>query len=1325
MKSRWLCLVLAGLALSAGRPLVAAEPVAEFLQALRNRGYYDTAEEYLDRVERDPQTPAEIKKRIPYERALTLEASALNQRSAELQHKQLDRAAANLEQFIKNNPGHRLLGDAQSRRGRIALKKARVNVLEARSPSNAARKEALKKAALEHIATARKIFTKARDTHEKRWRAFPLHIDEAKKALLRQRKDALIDYVMAQIDLALTTYEEAQVYDRKDKEFVELLNKAAGEFEKIHQNYRSMSAGLYARMWQGKCFEEQDQIGRAIGIYKELLDHEGRSRSLERIQRQVLHFKAICDNKRRDYYLVDEAATDWLKTNRRYARTPTGLGILYERAVAREKLGMGERVGLGETAKPAPAKERPRWLRMAQEDAEFVNRFASKYKDATTLMVARIRRARGLETSEPKTFPDAYSAAQVNFNKIKQQQKALDDAKAAGKPQKDLDTLNEKLRTTMDETARLYRLSLSLARNEDSPEHINRARYVLAYLDYRQDQLFGRSDRIFDCAVLAEYVARRSRDVAPDTARDAAYLAMAAYLKLYNRAPQGRRQTEMAWIIRTARFITGNWPGSKRAVDAMSKLGAMYEKQNRPLLAADWYARIPESAKDEYSLALIHAGQAYWTHYLSVSADRLNAATRRKGLLGSVGENWAEAVADQLNPSWNVRRRHERLAELKRMFAASSAKAEREKPQPDKKKPGAEAEPAEIKRLRAGSLKELQSALPELTGRMPKDFQNRSEEDLHKLLLAELQKLSPAELKRRYQDRLKSLADDQLERLFEEKLAQWQVLAAWYLKRGVDRLSSETPTDQATPDELVAAKTSLAQYVIGRGEYKRVIAIMESAPHPVLPAIQVGDESKRPGTNSIKGRQFASLVYQLLARAYIGVRNIDEFRSYMNKLAEIAAGEDQEKVTRIFEDLGKDLQKEIERLRNRNDEVRLKDEMDNFKWVVDELFKHADQLQYNTLIWIAETSYGLGQGLGDNDDAKGYFANAANAYHKILHLGDIKPDQQTAVELRLVNCLRRQTEYPQALSLAKGVIKKNPNILRAQMEAAYALQGWGASGQTEKLMDAINGVGDDGIWGWSAIARRLRQISGRSGGETLDPAKRREYDQKYLEARYNLSWCRWKYGTAQKTKPKRRQVLGNAKRELLAFARTVGVIDGRTFENPLTRKQVDAKEKFDRLFLDIQLGMDIKPADAEKITWAEPQAAAPPPKAVAKKDDRQEPAEDSAAKKTAGQPAKKKPQESSSIWPAVGGILLTLLLFGGGGWFLYTTMGREKKRKIVYSSYAAAEPSFASLGAASPARPQRKSSSGTAAGKGAAASPTAGRRTARPGPSKSPPRKPD
>jgi len=1341
MKTRWLLLVSVVLALTASHAS-AEEPVIPFIEGLRERGYYDTLEEYLDKIAQDPDIPAEIKKRIPFERAVTLTESAFAQKNADLQHRQLDRAAAYLETFINNNPGHPLLGEAKTRRGDIFLGKARAYILQARSPSNSGRRKELSRLAQQNIDTARKVYQSAHDEHEKRWKQLSGFTEDPERKKLRD--DALSDYIRAQINLAKTTYEEAQIHSRGSAKFRELLTKASKQFEEIHKRYRSQIGGLLSRMWQGKCFEEQNEIGRALGIYGELLEHPGQSAALKSMQHQVQLFKLICLNhdKRKDYRLVESFATEWLKQNRGLQRTPVGLGIRYQLAVAREKQAI---------SRSLPKPQRERLLNNALSDARYVNRFPGKYKDVTTMMIGRLNRALGRETGDPDTFADAFSAAQVSYGGVKPAQEALDEARAKDAPKEEIAELTAKLKTQVEETARLYQLSLKLARSGDNIDQINTARHILAYLYYLQADLFNRTDRIYEAAVLAEFVARHYKDQSPDTARNAAFLAMACYDQARVLAPRGHRQTEMRWIIRMARHIIDNWPGSKRAIDATYKLGEMYERQERPLQAARWYSKIPESAKDQYAYALLRTGQSYWGHYLTVAALEPSRQNHVKALKENAAANWAEAVADLLNPSWSRREHLERERDVARLFADpkpkqksppppkkdANQKKRKRKPKPKNKDnkakpkpkangkkptPNQDTDAETLAELRKQSVNELQQVLKKLTGEDP---QSTEEAKLRASLIQTLQKTSRDDLKNLFAVTLEVKPDEQqpplLEQLFDELLAKktdaelaailqnqvdhWRNQAAYYLKRGVDRLQAETPAATEPPGELIAGKTSLAQYLIGLGRYQQVLALLNDPPHSVVKAMEVKDETQRPGGTGIKSRSFAGLVYQLLARCYIGERNLEDFRHAMQNLEQIAEGEDKKNITAIYERIGRELQREIERLKIQKKTERLKTERENFQWIVDELFKRKDELKYNTLIWIAESSYGLGEGLGTGEAAAEYFKDAAEAYQQILQSPQIDDSQRLGVRLRLVNCKRRQgafdkTSFPKALEIVEGILADNENLLRAQVVAALTFQDWGGSGDSEKFQTAIAGDEERNIWGWAGISRKIRQTLDyhRTTGEELSPKQRTEYREQWLQARYYMAWCRLQYGisrSADKNNPQRRKVLGNALFELKSLSMTCGVIDDLKIEDEATRRKFDARGRFNDLYETIQLAMGTDKDALETLTWPKPVKQPQPKQPIAKKPD-----ENGGGEKSDNQivqaPPKEKTEEGTNVFAVLFGLVVLIGGFGLAGWYFYNNLKGGRKRRPAYAAYTLGNAPALQSSAGQPTkkRTQRKPSGG-------------------------------
>lgn len=576
-----------------------------FLRGLRQRGYADMAMLYLEQLANDPNVPAEVKAVIDYERAMTLLEGVGALHSPEAQKEQIERAQAFLEQFVQQHPRHPLAGKANSELGRLLLSKARVLIWEAEAADTEEQKEKLREQAREAVKQARAIFKVAHDQHKAAWEAFPKYIDPEKdKQQYEQRREAEVRYIRAQIDLALTTYTEAQTYDPDSVQYTNLLIEAAKQFEEIHARYRSQTGGLYARLWQGKCFEEQGDIQRALGIYNELLKHPGNSPTMQQLQDQVRHFRLVCLNHpdRKAYELAKKEAEEWLQqADRRRSRTEAGIGIRWELVRALEGLARSENV------KP---EERERYLRQALEVAREVNRFPGRYKHPSTLKIRELNIALHGRAEEPKDFGTAYRLAQESLAKVAERRDALEKARESG-DRKAIETAEADLKLVLNETARLLRLALSLA-DEDTPlSELQQARYYLAWVS----MLMG---RYYEAAILAEFVARTYKETNPDEkekadkiAQDCAFLAVAAYSRAYNESRPEDQHVDLQNLIRVCNMFTSRWPNSPRANEARLTLGRLYSQQNRPVEAAKWFSQVPPSDK-HYAEAQIGAGLAYW-----------------------------------------------------------------------------------------------------------------------------------------------------------------------------------------------------------------------------------------------------------------------------------------------------------------------------------------------------------------------------------------------------------------------------------------------------------------------------------------------------------------------------------------------------------------------------------------------------------------------------------------------------------------------------------------------------------------------------------------
>ena len=77
---------------------------ADFVQGLRERGYYDLALEYLDQLRQDPETPADLKKTLDFEEGRTLIEAATHANDPDVSKEKLDQAKVKIEAFVKANP---------------------------------------------------------------------------------------------------------------------------------------------------------------------------------------------------------------------------------------------------------------------------------------------------------------------------------------------------------------------------------------------------------------------------------------------------------------------------------------------------------------------------------------------------------------------------------------------------------------------------------------------------------------------------------------------------------------------------------------------------------------------------------------------------------------------------------------------------------------------------------------------------------------------------------------------------------------------------------------------------------------------------------------------------------------------------------------------------------------------------------------------------------------------------------------------------------------------------------------------------------------------
>ena len=595
----WLGLTLL---LSTTASLPAAEPVQAFLDGLRRRQMYDMALEYLDRLPQNTLVSEDVKQIIPYERGRTLVEQARADRDVSRRMKQLDEARRSFEQFVADHPEHPLTAAANTELGNVLVERGRARLELARRPSRASRKDQL-------IAEARQLFKKARTVFEDAEKTFagelekyPKHIDPEDRERFEARKQVRENLIRARLLAGLVLYDAAKSFPESSRQRSERLTEAAEKFQQIYNRYRTILAGLVARMWQARCYQDLGDTRRALTYYDELLAQPDEPQEFRSLKRKTLRLVLECwlSEKERKYDRAIEQGRAWLSQARGTdARTVEAFAIRYLTAQAlwtrAETLDEND-----------PQKRRD--LNAAVDLATDVAKVPGEFQQAAKEAIARLRDA-GEET-EPATFAEARDRAKAARDTMLVSASGKRIAEKTGQNAERISQLAAEVDTAREESIRYYRLALGLRDADSSLEDVNQVRYFLCFLYYQGGQYY-------DAAVLGEFLARSYPK--SSAALPAAEIAMAAYLMAYNAAPPAERSFETAQMVGVAEYLGGQWPDADETQKARLILGDLAIRSGELDKASEYLSQIPDDSPQRAEADLKN-GQALWAAYLKAAS---------------------------------------------------------------------------------------------------------------------------------------------------------------------------------------------------------------------------------------------------------------------------------------------------------------------------------------------------------------------------------------------------------------------------------------------------------------------------------------------------------------------------------------------------------------------------------------------------------------------------------------------------------------------------------------------------------------------------------
>ncbi len=601
----------------------AIEPAQAFLDGLRERGYYDVAIEYLDAAANNPVVPIKFKETLTYEKAVTQIQGAKFQRDTSVREKQLDEGLKMLQQFVTAQPTHLLAISCRSQMGNVLVERARIKVERAKRMA-AAEKQTLHKEAQALYIEAAKVFSGLVEELRTKLKSYPAAMDEKKEAKRVEERDRYrMDFLQAQLLVAATREEMADTMTKGSKEWTDTLTAAANEYKGVYEDYRTRLAGLYARLYQARCFQKLDKHKEALAFLTELLANPDAPEAFRALKLKVMS-QAI------ESWLEQGL---WLEVLRKREQGQTGPQELVASARPAEERSdeiNAIRVGIAKADKAMAddlkkKNARDPQVRLLLTDGRkhlsAVIKFPNPYQDEARRLMPEFAGGNVeavAERKEPKTFMEARTAAKEAIDSMQSANLLLRSlpaliarAKAPEKAELEKQLEDAKLQAAkgQDDALHYCKLALTLTADDTPIDDVNLIRYLLCYLSYSESNYY-------DAVVIGDFLARRYPD--SQGARPCAKIAMASYLKLYAENQTEDKDFESARIIEIADYIVRKWPDQPEAAEALNTLIPFMIRAKRLKQAEDYLAKIPQDSPHRGN-AELKTGQALWASYIENS----------------------------------------------------------------------------------------------------------------------------------------------------------------------------------------------------------------------------------------------------------------------------------------------------------------------------------------------------------------------------------------------------------------------------------------------------------------------------------------------------------------------------------------------------------------------------------------------------------------------------------------------------------------------------------------------------------------------------------
>ncbi|MCI0333721.1 MAG: hypothetical protein L0228_10930 [Planctomycetes bacterium] len=605
--SRVLCSLVITLAFPAAA--IAVEPAEDFLRGLEERGLNELALDYLEHLKTSQAVDDAFRQKIPYHRGVVLIEQSRQSADSATRSRLLEEARVELERFAASNPESAQGADASLQLASVQLAGgqqliAQMSQLSAEPAFDEQRKK-LGRDARDMFANARSMFERAEAIYSAELEKLPPTTSDAKGDAGNQRQEYRARVAQLRFLAAQTQFEMAQSYPPEADEFRQLNEAAAAELAAVYEKFaRAFIVGLYARLYEGRCYQAVGSHQLALGCFEGILKQPNVVPPFRKLIASAVHRKAEVLIAQEKYDQAIEACNICLRDAKAdEEKQAEWLAVRFRLAEALQKQG---------EALAADTLAQRKLLAEARDAYRVVANSPGEFQTAARTAVSALSKSNGAGKDQPQTFQAAYDRGKDALASYNAAKLALPSAEKNNPDA--IPELESQMRQGKQEARENFRAATTLVDDDTDPKLLNEVRYFLCWL-------YWESADFYRAAVLGEFLARRYPD--HPAAASAAKLAMAAYERLYSQAAgDGKKNSasntdfEAAQMAKMAEFITRRWPNTEDADAAQSVLVSFAIRSNR----IEEAEKLLETASPESRPRLeLQLGNAMWGRYLELS----------------------------------------------------------------------------------------------------------------------------------------------------------------------------------------------------------------------------------------------------------------------------------------------------------------------------------------------------------------------------------------------------------------------------------------------------------------------------------------------------------------------------------------------------------------------------------------------------------------------------------------------------------------------------------------------------------------------------------